>query len=224
MVIRFILAFALFLVVSQTVNAQRLITGKVQDLNTKEKIDQVDIAIYKGTATTTTNKYGYFQLTVKEGDSLLITHPDYKVGLISIPEVDVFSVFIEKNQNYPVYLNGEVELYTYLQKNIKYPRAARNRNIEGMLLIVVDVDSRGNLLNCKALNELGGNCAKEAIEVFRGIPGKWSEANEIKHFIFPVIFNMDLIKKKFDVPDVTIPEAKVMKRVFITAVSSTSVN
>lgn len=201
--------------------AQRLITGKIQVLNTKTPVDQVDVSIYKGTSTTATNKYGYFQLTVEDGDSLLITHPEYKIGLIRVPDVDVFVIYLESLNYYPSFLDGEYNLYAFLQQNLKYPRQARSKKIEGLLYVELQVDSVGSMIGCKALNDIGGNCAEETIATFLKIKGKWSVSHETKYFIFPIVFKMDLNKKKVGLPNIDISHGKVMETIFITASSST---
>lgn len=207
----------IFLIFSETLSAQRLITGRILELNTKSPIDQVDISVYKGIATTTSNNRGYFQLTIGEGDSLLITHPEYKIGLIAVPKVDVFVLYLESLTYYPAYLDGPITLYKHLQKNLKYPRQARNKKIEGWLCIELKVDSVGNLIECKALNDIGGNCVKETVDVFQKIPGKWSVSNSAKYFIFPVLFKLDFKKKQFQMPDIDISHGKLMEPIIITA-------
>ena len=203
-------------------HAQRLITGKTLDIQSREPIDQVDVAIFKGTQITTTNSHGYFQLNVNEGDSLLITHPDYKLGLIPVPEVDVFIVYMEKVDMYPVYLDGDRKLFMFIQQNLKYPAAARRKRVEGVLLIHVLVDQEGNISNCLALNELGGNCAKETLEVFNKIPGKWSSSMENSSFIFPVIFQFSSQNEKHRMPAVEIPEGKMMPSITVTVYNASA--
>ena len=218
--------FILLFLFSFSVNlySQRLITGKVADLRTKDPVQNVDVSIYKGTAVTTTNKSGYFQLTIQEGDSIVLMHPDYQLGIISVPEADVFSVFIQKVNDYPAYLEGEAILYKYLQENLKYPRAARNKRIEGMLVIQLSIDAQGNISGCEALNDLGGKCAEEAIEIFKKIPGRWSAHSEENHFIFPIIFQIGMEKKNFEAPDIELGNGKIMEAIYINSLSTTRSN
>ena len=182
----------------------------------KKTIADVDVSIYKGTATTTTNKGGYFQLEVKEGDSLLLTHPDYRMGLIAIPDADVFRIYLEGVDNYPVYLKGEAELYRYLQMNLKYPIKARNKRIEGIAMIMLTIDADGNMLSCRGLNEIEGNCTKEALEVFHEIPGKWSHGEETKNLLFPVVFQLGKNKKaNLKIPEFEMVKCKIMEPIFV---------
>jgi hypothetical protein len=216
----------LFIVVifSNSILAQRIITGKVLDFHSKSTVHNVDVSIYKGTSTTTTNSHGFFQLTVSNDDSLLITHPGYKIGIIRVPEVDVFSVYIQGIDVFPTYLDGEAKLYSYLQQNLKHPRKSLIKSVEGMLLIQVQVDSSGSIASCKALNELCRNCAKDAIEVFMNIPGKWSESHETTSFVFPIIFKIDFNSDPVEFPKVALSDVKVMEIIYISAISSTIAN
>lgn len=217
---RFFILLSLLFVLSN-LKAQRLVTGKVSDLRTKTAVEGFSVSIFKGTAFTTTNKYGYFQLTVENGDSLLISHPDYKIGIIAIPEADVFTVFVEKVDDFPAYLEGEAILYKFLQENLKYPRAARSKRIEGVIVIRLHIDAGGNMSGSEALNDIGGKCAEETLEVFKQIPGKWSEHSQDKQFLFPIIFQIGMEKKEIKVPDIKLSDGKIMEPIFISAIGVT---
>ena len=210
-----ILFFVFFL--SVPAFAQRLITARVLDSTTKKPVGDVAVTIYKGTSYTITRNNGYFQLTVHEGDSLLLTHQNYNPGLIAIPDADVFSIYIVKNNFHPEYLDGEANLYGYIKQNLKYTRTARLKGIEALLFVELLVDSTGNIVECKTLNEIGGKCEKEAISVFEKIPGKWSHSHQTTRFIFPVVFSMGIKEMSIETPQIDLPEGKIMSRIIITA-------
>lgn len=195
--------------------AQRIITGKVLDRNTKEKLNHVDVAIYKGTSTTTSNQYGYFQLTAKEGDSLVLTHPNYKTGIMGIPQNDVFTVYLDCNDDYPAYLLGEAELFNFLKMNLKYPRSAAFKHIEGLVIMKVTIDPEGNMKECRALNEIKGKCSEESVKAFNKIPGKWSKGFEDRNFIFPVVFRLDEENEELKIPDVEVVIGKIMDPILV---------
>lgn len=215
MIIRYFLIFLLINTFCGTLQAQRLITGKVLDVHTKARIENVDVTIYKGTATTTT-KGGYFQLNVNDGDSLLLTHPDYNLGLIAVPPQDVFTVFLLGTDNYPVYLKGEAFLYRYLQENLVYPSKAISKRVEGVAVILLTIDGDGNMVDCKSLNEVEGNCTKNALEVFQEIPGEWSKGDGVKNLLFPVVFQLGRQRKDgINMPEFEMVKSKIMKPIFV---------
>ena len=207
--------FLLAFLMSFGVSAQRLITGKVLDLNTKEPVDKLVVTVYKGTSFAITNHSGFFQLNVNEGDSLLISHQNYELGLIAIPETDVFSLFVKKNEYYPAYLDGEWKLFTFLEQNIKYPRAARAKKIEGIVYVELGIDSTGNIDFCKALNNIGSNFEEEVIPVFLNIPGEWSPSQSTKSFIFPIIFRIGYGETTIEVQEIDFPVGKKMRQITV---------
>jgi len=217
MFIRNSILFLFFTTISVPIFSQRLITGRVLDINTKSTVDQVDVSIYKGTGTATSNKNGYFQLTVKEGDSLLIMHPEYKIGLIAVPASDVFTVYIGKVDDYPVYLPGKAKMYNYLKQNLKYSPGTRSKRKEGVLFVQLLIRANGEIEDCLLLNEFNKKYEQNALEVFKNIPGSWSASHSTKSFIFPLIYRFNHSTTAIDWPLVDLPEAKIMERIIVLA-------
>jgi hypothetical protein len=209
----------LFISTLSSVFGQRIITGKVLNLNSKLPVENVSVTVFKGTEFATTNDHGFFQLTLNDRDSLIFTHPDYKTGGLKLPETDVFIVYMEQYNYYPVYLEGDMALYDHLKAYLKIPKKARNRAIEGVLFIEVMIDASGKMLSCSALNELGANCEEEIVEVFSNIPGGWSPWEEPfnKRLIFPVIIQMGLAGSDLNLPQMALPEGKLMKSITLAA-------
>ena len=124
---------AIFLYITSLIfynaHAQRIITGRILDIYSKEPVENAVVTIFKSTETTTSNAKGYFQVELHDGDSLLITHHDYKPGFVNIPEQDVFIVYVEPYEDYPNYLDGIAKLYKYLQESLVYPSSARMKRM-----------------------------------------------------------------------------------------------
>ena len=72
----------------------------------------------------------------------------------------------------PPYSLGE-----YLGKNIVYPDSARERNIEGRVIVQFTVDEIGNITDCKVLRGIGGGCDEEALRVIKNMP-RWKPGKE----------------------------------------------
>lgn len=214
-----ITSILLFMSALSSAFGQRIVTGKVLNLHTKLPVENVSVTVFKGTDFATTNDRGYFQMTLNDEDSLILTHPDYVTGGLKLPDTDVFVVYVEQYNYYPFYLDGDVELYDYLMEQLKIPKKARNRAIEGILFVEMLIDSAGAMVSCSALNELGANCEDEIVEVFLNIPGPWSksEVPYNKRLIFPIILQMGNEALGLNVPQMKLPEGKLMKSITLVA-------
>lgn len=223
---RFLTILFLFIGIYYSISgySQRIITGQVLNLDSKLPVEDVAVSVFRGTTTASTNKRGHFQMTITEEDSLVFTHPDYKSGGLKPPEASVFIIYVEQYNYFPSYLDGEENLFLYLQENLKYPRKARIHEIEGLLYIEVVVDSEGEIVECKALNELGKKCEPEIIMVFEKIPGKWEKYEEPvkKSLIFPVEFRLASSKNRTIPQDYDLPRGKLMNKITVTAYASSS--
>jgi hypothetical protein len=203
---------------------QKIITGRVLNVISKLPVENVAVSVFAGTEATVTNSRGYFQLTINEKDSLVFTHPDYKSGGLKPPDANAFIIYIEQYNYYPTYLDGKGELYKYLQENLKYPRKALFRGIEGILFMELQIDSAGEMIECKPINELCKNCEEQIIKVFKKIPGKWSSCDQplVKRIIFPIEFKTNLLSEVVINSDYKLPQGKIMSKIVLTAYQSDS--
>lgn len=65
----------------------------------------------------------------------------------------------------------------YLQKNLKYPKKAIKKNIQGVVRVQFLVDKAGNISEVKALNDPGGGLAEESVRIIANGP-KWRPAEQ----------------------------------------------
>jgi hypothetical protein len=214
-----IIGTLLFMLALSSAFGQRIVTGRVVNLHSKLPVENASVTVFKGTDFATTNDRGYFQMNLHDDDSLIFTHPDYITGGLKLPEADVFVIYAEQYNFYPFYLEGDVELYDYLMEQLKIPKKARNRAIEGILFVEMLIDSAGTLVSCSALNKLGANCEDELVEVFSNIPGLWSKSDVpySKRLIFPIIIQMSNEASGLDVPQMKLPEGKLMRSITLIA-------
>lgn len=70
----------------------------------------------------------------------------------------------------PEFPGGEYERVKYLNENIKYPQRARQRGIQGKVLISFLVEFDGTLSNIKVIESIGGGCDEEAIRLVENMP------------------------------------------------------
>lgn len=58
----------------------------------------------------------------------------------------------------------------YLASNIKYPASAREKGIQGMVVVAFVVDSEGKITGAEILKGIGGGCDEEALRVINASP------------------------------------------------------
>jgi protein TonB len=75
-------------------------------------------------------------------------------------------------QVFPEFPGGEAALYTFLAKNLKYPKLAREIGIMGKVLVEFIVWKDGTIRDMKILRGLGSGCDEEVIRVINKMP-KW---------------------------------------------------
>lgn len=73
----------------------------------------------------------------------------------------------------PTYPGGIEQLYSFLGKNIKYPKAAADKKIQGNVYLSFIVNEDGTVSDIKADNKLGGGTDEEAIRVLK-MAKKWN--------------------------------------------------
>ena len=59
----------------------------------------------------------------------------------------------------PAFPSGQDSLFRYLYRNIQYPAAAREKGLEGLVIVKFIVEKDGSISNEEAVNDIGGGCA-----------------------------------------------------------------
>lgn len=90
---------------------------------------------------------------------------------------------------------GIQSFYDYISKNIKYPIRAREKNIEGKVMVSFVVDKNGKITDVKAKNDIGGGCKEEAERIIRN-SSKWNPAKQrgksVKtRLTIPIVFKLE---------------------------------
>lgn len=67
----------------------------------------------------------------------------------------------------PHYPGGPKALSTFIYKHLKYPPEALDQKIEGTVVIVIDIDHHGKVINSRIKQSLGHGCDEAASEVVR---------------------------------------------------------
>lgn len=94
----------------------------------------------------------------------------------------------------PEFPGGIEALLNYLQKNIKYPSHARDKNVQGRVYINFIVGKKGKILFPYVARGIGGGCDEEALRVIRNMPhwkpGKQNGKPVAVRFNLPVKFSL----------------------------------
>lgn len=77
----------------------------------------------------------------------------------------------------PEFKGGTKALQYYLSQNMNYPPAAKNKGIEGIVLVNFVIDSKGNVIDVESSSTADPLLVKEAIRLVKLLP-RWKPATE----------------------------------------------
>jgi len=87
------------------------------------------------------------------------------------------------------------DLGEYLGANLVYPEHAREKNIEGRVVVKFVVNEDGHISNAEVTKGIGGGCDEEAIRVVssmpRWIPGEQDGKKVKVYFSLPINFKLE---------------------------------
>ncbi|OSZ82880.1 hypothetical protein CAP35_06345 [Chitinophagaceae bacterium IBVUCB1] len=95
-----------------------------------------------------------------------------------------------------LFATAEYNVNHFISENIRYPKKAINRNIEGVVIVAFTVEVDGSIDNIHAIGRhIAGGCEEEAIRVIKLMP-KWKPCkhhNRIVRMFFtqPVTFRLE---------------------------------
>lgn len=88
-------------------------------------------------------------------------------------EKEVFAV-VEKMPEFP---GGMSAMIKFLSDNINYPKAARKKGTEGLVIVQFVVSQTGKIENAKIVRKLGDGCDEEALRVVNSMPN-WTPGEQ----------------------------------------------
>lgn len=94
----------------------------------------------------------------------------------------------------PEFIGGE-EMYKYIYREVVYPLAAREHNIEGTVIVRFYIDEKGDVRNPKIISNTNALLNNSVMELFESMP-KWNcgrkDGDYVKYILtLPVVFNLD---------------------------------
>lgn len=69
--------------------------------------------------------------------------------------------------NLPQYPGGKAAFQEFIRKNLRYPKEALEKKIEGAVYVMYKVDGLGNILEVNITKGVGHGCDEEAARVIR---------------------------------------------------------
>lgn len=122
--------------------------------------------------------------------SLLVYLPD-ALAQSSAMEPAVMTEVDER----PLPPGGMEAMYSYFEKNMKYPQLAREKGIEGTVVATFLVQKDGSLTDVEILRGIGGYCDEEALRLIKSMdswePGKLKGEKVITRMRIPVRFKLE---------------------------------
>ena len=106
----------------------------------------------------------------------------------------IFDV-IEQTPQFP---GGEQKLQEYISQNLHYPNAAKNKLIQGKVVIRFVIFETGKVGKCKIIRSLDPDCDKEALRIIQSMPD-WTPAKQViknvaknigVYYTIPILFEL----------------------------------
>jgi protein TonB len=118
-----------------------------------------------------------------------IVAPTQGTGVVAPPPPPAIFSYVEQM---PV---SGYDMSAYLSKNLHYPDAARESNIEGRVLVKFVVNEDGAVSDVQVQRGIGGGCDEEAKRVVAAMPnwkpGKQNGKPVKVYFTLPIMFKLE---------------------------------
>ena len=107
-----------------------------------------------------------------------------------VPDDSIYNK-VEVMAEYP---GGFEKMAEFLGKNIVYPEEAKEKNIQGTVLVSFVIEKNGKITDAKVVRGIGGGCDEEALRVVNAMPkwkpGKQNGKNVRVQFALPIKFKL----------------------------------
>lgn len=95
----------------------------------------------------------------------------------------------------PSFGKSQKEMYQWLSKHLRYPRAAQASSTEGKVFLAFVVEKDGSISNIKVVKGIGFGCDEEAVEALKKMP-KWNpgiqNGKPVRvRFTLPIVFKLN---------------------------------
>jgi protein TonB len=123
------------------------------------------------------------------------TNPNEPVAFVSAARKPVFKNCGDSNKTKEEKCTAD-KIFRYLSNRFDYPKEAAEKSIQGSIVVSFVVERDGSITDVKALNDIGGGCAKEAVRLIKSLPkfkpGLNVKGNPIRvQYTQPVTFKLE---------------------------------
>lgn len=98
-------------------------------------------------------------------------------------------------ETFPIFPNGDEGRLNYISNNIKYPKEAREKGIQGTVYVQFIIEADGSATNPRILRGIGHGCDKEVLRLVENmpkwIPGKQNGKAVRLQFNMPIKFTLN---------------------------------
>ena len=149
--------------------------------------------------------------------------PQVKDSVYELHDLEAQPVVTSKHVDEPVFITAEeepefkggmTEFYHFLSKNIQYPDAMLNKNVQGKVIISMTVETDGSLSDIKTVKDIGFGAANEAVRVLKLSP-KWEPGYQNGHkvrvrYTIPISFAISKDPPPDTLSDVAVAKTKLV--------------
>ena len=104
----------------------------------------------------------------------------------------------------PQYPGGDGALLDYIKKNLRYPQEAKNKGIQGRVIVRFIIETDGSISDVKVVKPVDSLLNNEAVRIVKSMP-RWKPGGlmskgktELKRIKYTIPINFKLDKNKTD--------------------------
>ena len=196
---------------------QNRVTIRVVDALSEQALAGVRALNQTDSAQGITNAGGYLELPASVGDSIVLTAVDYEMGVLVAPENATFQARLNRVEEALEFEGGIKAFYEQIGRAMKYPRSARSRQLQGLVLVSFSIDEQGKMADITSSASQHPGFNREVERVLSNIKGTWSSAYQGKRMTLPVVFAIGA-KPAVEISDEDIPpNSRVLGEVVVVA-------
>lgn len=115
-------------------------------------------------------------------------------AVVALPDKDSKKTPLKVSEKMPQFPDGDAALLRFIAENIKYPQSAKDKKVEGRVIVKFVVEATGKVSNPKVMRNIEESLDAEALRVISSlpdfIPGEMNGQPVAVEYILPVSFQL----------------------------------